>query len=189
VKALEELRRLGYLVSVEEEGRLHFHWQGEGQPPAGRVKPLLEQVRRQKKEVVAALAAEGAQVPPDGAQGSFTAPPPLWPEQPPRDGGRRALVLRMGQLLGWPTLPTGSGDAIGPGMAAWAEFCHLSTDDQIAKALAVLEALQKDLPPPPPVPTDGAAEKLSSRVPDPGEAGGSEDGGAGRARTSSPGGR
>jgi hypothetical protein len=54
IATLVELRRLGYEVQVGGD-QVRLRWRGEGRPPRDQVLPLLEEVKRRKAEVLAAL--------------------------------------------------------------------------------------------------------------------------------------
>ena len=61
VRVLDRLRSLGYEVRVEEGStgtKLKLLWRGSGnRPPMSVVRPLIEELRARKEEVVAALRA------------------------------------------------------------------------------------------------------------------------------------
>ena len=52
---LSELREAGYEVSAEG-GEVRLRWQREEPPPRALVLPLLEEAKRRKPEILAALA-------------------------------------------------------------------------------------------------------------------------------------
>jgi hypothetical protein len=58
IPVLEELRQLGYEVQVDGD-HVCLRWRGDGEPPRERVLPLVEEVKRRKAEVVAALTTTG----------------------------------------------------------------------------------------------------------------------------------
>jgi hypothetical protein len=55
--------------------------------------------------------------------------------------GRREWVLAMGAGLGWPALAIGRGESLAAGESAWRAFCKRADDDQIARAIVALDAL------------------------------------------------
>jgi hypothetical protein len=54
IAAIIALQQLGYEVQVDGD-QLRLRWRGDSKPPRERVVPLLEEVRRHKLEVLAAL--------------------------------------------------------------------------------------------------------------------------------------
>jgi hypothetical protein len=96
--------------------------------------PVTDRKNPQTPDLDAVVTGVTDKTPPGGAA-SRTALPPF------DDSDRRAVVLRMGEIMGWPEFAFNRGTCIAAGEEHWRAFAGTTSSEGITLALQALEAL------------------------------------------------